>query len=421
MAGAEQLLEGACRGKLGASVRVVRAPCMGACDRAPVCAVGHVQVIQRDAGEVPRRWRRSRTRMPCGSRTISSLSQEAATRCSKPASTGKRTRDDMIKIGQRCRSARPRRRRLPTGRKWTLVRAEPAPRLLAVNADEGEPGTFKDRYYLGTDPHRFIEGMLIAAWVVEARETYIYIRDEYPEVRLMLLDEIAKVERAGLATHTEIHLRRGAGAYICGEESAMIEIDRGQARAAAPPPALRRAGRSVRPPDARAERRDAVLGPRHRREGRRVVHLARPPRAQGLPQLLGLGPGEKPGRQARAGRHHRARADRRILRRHGRTGHIFKGYLPGGASGGILPASMADEPLDFGTLEKARLLRRVARGCDPVRQGRHEGGGAQPDEVLRGRELRPVHALPGRHRESRQADGARGPWDEALLTELVGR
>ena len=143
------------------------------------------------------------------------------------------------------------------------MRAEPAPRLFAVNADEGEPGTFKDRYYLERDPHRFIEGVLIAAWVVEAPDTYIYIRDEYPELRLMLFDEIEKVEKAGLSPHTKLHLRRGAGAYICGEESAMIEIDRRQTRPAAPSSALCCTGRSVRPSDARAERRDHVLDPRH--------------------------------------------------------------------------------------------------------------------------------------------------------------
>ncbi len=99
---------------------------------------------------------------------------------------------------------------------------------MAVNADEGEPGTFKDRYYLGLDPHRFLEGMLLAAWVVEAAEVYIYIRDEYPELRLMLADEIGKLERAGLTRLSRIHLRRGAGAYICGEESAMIESIEGK-------------------------------------------------------------------------------------------------------------------------------------------------------------------------------------------------
>jgi NADH:ubiquinone oxidoreductase, NADH-binding (51 kD) subunit len=108
------------------------------------------------------------------------------------------------------------------------VRAEPAPRLMAVNGDEGEVGTFKDRYYLERDPHRFLEGMLIAAWVVEAHEVYFYLRDEYPEVRLMLLDEIAKVEKAGLTRLSNVYLRRGAGSYICGEESAMIESIEGK-------------------------------------------------------------------------------------------------------------------------------------------------------------------------------------------------
>ena len=116
----------------------------------------------------------------------------------------------------------------PTGRKWRFVRQEPPPRLMAVNGDEGEPGTFKDRYFLETDPHRFLEGMLIAAWAVEAEDVYLYLRDEYPQCREILEKEIAAVEAAGLAPHTRIHLRRGAGAYICGEESAMLESIEGR-------------------------------------------------------------------------------------------------------------------------------------------------------------------------------------------------
>src|SRR5260370_28032799 len=111
----------------------------------------------------------------------------------------------------------------PTGRKWRFVRQEPKPRLFAVNADEGEPGTFKDRYFLETDPHRFLEGMLIAAWAVEAEAAYIYLRDEYPQCRAILDREIAALAAAGLAPDVPIHLRRGAGAYICGEESAILE------------------------------------------------------------------------------------------------------------------------------------------------------------------------------------------------------
>ena len=141
---------------------------------------------------------------------------------------GTRTRDDIIKAVSDAGLRGLGGAGFPTGRKWSLVRAEPAPRLFAVNCDEGEPGTFKDRYYLERDPHRFIEGMLIAAWIVEAADTYLYVRDEYPEVILLLIDEIAKVEDAGLSSHTKIHLRRGAGAYICGEESAMIESIEGK-------------------------------------------------------------------------------------------------------------------------------------------------------------------------------------------------
>jgi formate dehydrogenase len=116
----------------------------------------------------------------------------------------------------------------PTGRKWGLVRAEKGPRLMAVNGDEGEPGTFKDRYYLEREPHKFLEGALIAAWAVEAAEVFIYIRDEYPAVLKILAKEISKLEAAGFAKHTRLTVRRGAGAYICGEESAMIESIEGK-------------------------------------------------------------------------------------------------------------------------------------------------------------------------------------------------
>ena len=163
----------------------------------------------------------------------------------------------------------------PTGRKWGLVRAEKGPRLMAVNGDEGEPGTFKDRIYLESEPHKFLEGMLIAAWAVEAEQVFIYMRDEYPAVLKILKAEIAKLEAAGLAKHTKVHVRRGAGAYICGEESAMIESIEGKRGLPAPSAALRGAGRHVRPADARQQHRDALLGAGHPGEGRGVVRRAR--------------------------------------------------------------------------------------------------------------------------------------------------
>ncbi len=187
----------------------------------------------------------------------------------KDCLAGKRTRDELIKIVSDAGLRGLGGAGFPTGRKWSLVRAEPAPRLFAVNADEGEPGTFKDRYYLERDPHRFIEGMLIAAWVVEAPDTYFYIRDEYPELRLMMADEFAKAEEAGLSPHTKIHLRRGAGAYICGEESAMIEsIEGKRGLPRHRPPYVAQVGLFGRP-TLEQNVETLVLGARHRREGRR--------------------------------------------------------------------------------------------------------------------------------------------------------
>ncbi len=265
MAGAEHLLR-ELPTRFGPQVRVVRAPCMGACDRAPVCAVGHVQVMRASAGGVAEavKQRVHPHSYPAGT-LFDAYRRERGYAQLRSCLDGKQTREAVIAAVSDAGLRGLGGAGFPTGRKWSLVRGEKAPRMMAVNADEGEPGTFKDRHYLERDPHRFIEGMLIAAWVVEAAEIYIYIRDEYPEIRLMLSEEIAKVEAAGLSPHARLHLRRGAGAYICGEELAMIEFDRGQARPAAASPALCGAGRPVRPPDARAECRDPVLGARHSR------------------------------------------------------------------------------------------------------------------------------------------------------------
>ena len=228
MAGAEALLK-KLPGILGKDVRVVRAPCMGACDRAPVVAVGHLQTFKATPAAVaadikahkhPHAWKPGAD--------FAAYAKGGGYTLLTDCLSGKRGIDELIKLVSDAGLRGLGGAGFPTGRKWQLVRAEPSPRLFAVNADEGEPGTFKDRFYLERDPHRFIEGMLVAAWVVEAEETYLYIRDEYPELRLMLAEEIAKVEAAGLSAHTKLHLRRGAGAYICGEELAMIESIEGK-------------------------------------------------------------------------------------------------------------------------------------------------------------------------------------------------
>jgi formate dehydrogenase beta subunit len=349
MAGADRILEGL---KLGAEVRVLRAPCMGACDRAPVVAINHGQTFNATPEKVaaavkknehPHAWHSHKDLAP--------YLNEGGYSLLKTCLSGERTRDDIIKIVSDAGLRGLGGAGFPTGRKWSLVRAEPAPRLFAVNCDEGEPGTFKDRFYLEQDPHRFLEGMLIAAWVVEAADTYLYIRDEYPELRLMLLDEIRKVEEAGLSAHTKIHVRRGAGAYICGEESAMIEsIEGKRGLPRHRPPYVAQVGLFGRPTlEQNVETlfwiRDIVeKGPewatsqgRHERKGFRSFSVS--------------GRVKKPGVVlAPAG----VTANELINEFCGgmQDGHTFKGYLPGGASGGILPASMADIPLDFGTLEK---------------------------------------------------------------------
>ena len=349
--GAERLLA-ELPNKLGPGVRVVRAPCMGACDRAPVCAVGHVQMMQADAGKVATAAARPPHPHVYPTPTaFDAYCRDGGYALLKSCLDGKRSRDEIIKIVSDAGLRGLGGAGFPTGRKWSLVRAEPAPRLFAVNADEGEPGTFKDRFYLERDPHRFIEGMLIAAWVVEAPDTYVYIRDEYPEVRLLLAQEIAKVELAGLAKHSRIHLRRGAGAYICGEESAMIEsIEGKRGLPRHRPPYVAQVGLFGRPTlEQNVETlfwvRDIVergvdwftSQGRHERKGFRSFSVS--------------GRVKNPGvKLAPAGVTARELIDEFCGGM--AEGHVFKGYLPGGASGGILPASMADIPLDFGTLEK---------------------------------------------------------------------
>jgi formate dehydrogenase len=237
----------------------------------------------------------------------------------------------------------------PTGRKWRIVRGEKGPRLMAVNIDEGEPGTFKDRHYLERDPHRFLEGMIIAAWAVEISEVYVYLRDEYAGVRAILEQEIRALQADPPCPLPVIHLRRGAGAYICGEESAMIESiegKRGMPRLR--PPYVAQVGLFGYPTlehnmetlywvrDIIEKGADWFAG--HGRNGRK-----------GLRSFSVSGRVRKPGvHLAPAG----ITVKELIEEFCGGMlpGHTFYGYLPGGASGGILPASMGDVPLDFDTL-----------------------------------------------------------------------
>ena len=416
MFGAEKLLA-ELPGKLGSGVRVVRAPCMGACDHAPACAVGHVQVMAATPEKVAAAIKSDTHAHPWrGAKDLAAYQADGGFKLLQACLDGSRTRDDIIKAVSDAGLRGLGGAGFPTGRKWTLVRAEPAPRLMAVNGDEGEVGTFKDRYYLERDPHRFLEGMLIAAWVVEAREVYFYLRDEYPEVRLMLLEEIAKIEKAGLTRFSRVHLRRGAGSYICGEESAMIEsIEGKRGLPRHRPPYVAQVGLFGRPTlEQNVETlywvRDIVekgaqwftSHGRHERKGLRSFSVS--------------GRVKKPGVVlAPAGI-----TARELIEEYCggmQEGHRFKGSLPGGASGGILPASMADEPLDFGTLEKYGCF--VGSHAVVILSDKDDMKAVALNLMRFFEDESCGQCTPCRAGTEKAVKlMATGPWDKALLTEL---
>ncbi len=351
LAGGDALRE-SLPGVVGDDARVVRAPCMGRCDTAPVAEVGHRHVDHADPDAVARvvRSGKHHPEVPEHVR-FDAYVQNGGFTLLRGCLDGLKSVDDVIRRMEDSRLRGLGGAGFPAGRKWHFVRQEAGPRLLAVNADEGEPGTFKDRYHLERDPHRFLEGMLIAAWAVEAQAIYIYLRDEYPAVREILLEAIAAVERAGLNGDRAIHLRRGAGAYICGEESAMIEsIEGKRGLPRHKPPYPSQVGLFGRPTlvhnvetlywvrDILERGPDWFAGEgRNGRNGRRSFSVS--------------GRVKQPGvKFAPAG----ITAQELIDEYCGgmADGHVFKAYLPGGASGGILPANMADIPLDFDTLEE---------------------------------------------------------------------
>jgi len=352
LAGAEALHEALVAGADPETVRVRRAPCMGRCDTAPVVEVGHHHVCHANAQNVNAavangqihpeeiQWQGLADYRSTGGYGL-------LTDCHEGRVSVESLAMELEHAGLRGLGGAG----FPTYRKWQAVRAEPGPRYAVINADEGEPGTFKDRYFLEREPHGFLEGALVSAWAVEAQALYIYLRDEYPGLHRVLKEAVVELEAAGIVEPGFVILRRGAGAYICGEESALIESLEGKpGKPRHRPPFVAQKGLFGQPtlvnnvetvywiPRIHAQGAEwfASQG-RHGRKGLRSfsvsgrvakpgVHLA--PAGITLNELID----EYCGGMA--------------------EGHRLLAYLPGGASGGILPASKADIPLDFDTLQE---------------------------------------------------------------------
>jgi formate dehydrogenase len=347
MLGGEKLLKDL-QDKAGPGIRVTRAPCVGFCDSAPVAEVGHRYVLNATASEVLDTAARGETDPIIPAYVdYETYVKDGGYKLLGDLRAGKIDREQILKVLDDSSLRGLGGAGFPTGRKWRAVLGEPAPRLMAVNADEGEPGTFKDRFYLLRDVHRFLEGTLIAAHIVEASDVYIYLRDEYPAARKLLPIEMAKLPPGG----PTLHLRRGAGAYICGEESSLLEsIEGKRGLPRHKPPYPFQVGLFGQPTlinnlETLFWVRDIVekgaeWWKSHGRNGR-----------HGLRSYSVSGRVKNPGvKLAPAGITVRELIDEYCGGM--ADGHKFYAYLPGGASGGILPASMDNIPLDFGTLEK---------------------------------------------------------------------
>ncbi len=350
MMGAQKLLD-SLPAAVGDQVRVVRAPCMGRCDTAPVAEVGHHHVDQATLETLTAAATDGHTHADIPAyKSFEDYVAEGGYQLLKDCYAGKHNPDDLVQVMQDSGLRGLGGAGFPAGLKWKIIRQQKNPRLMAINGDEGEPGTFKDRYYLERDPHRFLEGMLVAAWVAEVEASYVYMRDEYPACLQILEAEIARVTAEGLNGNCRIELRRGAGAYICGEESAMLEsIEGKRGLPRHKPPYPTEVGLFGQP---------TII---HNVE---TVYWVRELVEKGAAWFAGQGRNGRKGLRSFSVSG-RVKEPGVKLAPAGITvselideycggmaeGHSFKGYLPGGASGGILPASLADVPMDFDTLQ----------------------------------------------------------------------
>ena len=349
LAGAAALQKALTDGLDASEVRVVRAPCMGRCDTAPVLELGHAHIDNATVEKVQAAIAGGHTHahIPDYETFDTYVANGGYAEFASLRADGN-WEDVQAKIkesGLRGLGGAG----FPSGTKWGFVRGNAGTRYIAVNGDEGEPGTFKDRYYLERTPHLFLEGMLIAAWAVEAEKAFIYMRDEYPAVLHILAAEIKKLVDAGIVPAGYIDLRRGAGAYICGEESAMIESIEGKRGIPRHrPPFVAQVGVFGKP--TLVHNVETLLWvARVCREGPEVLNSVELNGRKGLRSYSVSG---------------RVKNGGVFLLPAGSTimdvidaaggmadGHVFKAYQPGGPSSGLLPASMNDIPLDFDTLQ----------------------------------------------------------------------
>ena len=350
MGGAKQLLE-KLPALLGREVRVIGAPCVGRCEQAPVVVVHQKPVPEATLESVLRQVQAQNLYdKPKDYIGFEEYMEAGGYSLLRDCIEHRRDVESVLKTMEDSGLRGLGGAGFPAGRKWRIVRGEAAPRLMAVNIDEGEPGTFKDRVYLERDPHRFLEGMLIAAWAVGISAIYIYLRDEYHGCRALLETELSKLQDDPPVPLPKIELRRGAGAYICGEESAMIESiegKRGMPRLR--PPYVAQVGLFGRP--TLEHNMETLYWVRQLLEqgAESFASQGRNGR-KGLRSFSVSGRVKDPGvKLAPAGITVRQLIDEYCGGM--KDGHTFYGYLPGGASGGILPASMGDIPLDFDTLQ----------------------------------------------------------------------
>jgi len=350
MFGAKELID-ELKANNNADVRIQPVPCVGRCHAAPVAVVGTNPIDEADVKKINDVISNKKTNAEIpDSVAYEQYRENGGYQTLVDCISGKYQKENIIKMLEDSKLRGLGGAGFPAGQKWRILNEQPKPRLIAINIDEGEPGTFKDRYYLERDPHRFIEGTLIAHWAIEAEDIYIYLRDEYAGCRKLLKRELASLKKNPPCELPPIYLRRGAGAYICGEESAMIEsIEGKKGMPRLRPPYVAQVGLFGRPTlEQNMETlhwvRDIIeKGPEwfasQGRNGRK-----------GLRSFSVSGRVQKPGV-------HLAPAGITMLELIEEycdgmlPGHEFYGYFPGGASGGILPASLADIPLDFDTLQ----------------------------------------------------------------------